>query len=108
MSTISPWIVTIEALNGSEVELSAQEPTPLPYLQEKSHISYDIALEVYFKTPKMESGDKIVTTNYKYMYWSVAQQLAHHSVSGCNMQPGDMLGSGTISGPEKNEFGSLL
>lgn len=56
----------------------------------------------------MEKGDLIVTTNYKYMYWSCAQQISHHSVSGCNMQPGDMIGSGTISGPEKHEFGSLL
>ena len=56
----------------------------------------------------MEKGDLIVTTNYKYMYWSCAQQISHHSVSGCNMQAGDVIGSGTISGPEKNEFGSLL
>jgi fumarylacetoacetase len=56
----------------------------------------------------METSDKLLTTNYKYMYWSAAQQLAHHSVSGCNMQPGDLLGSGTISGTEKSEYGSLL
>jgi fumarylacetoacetase len=60
------------------------------------------------KTKTMEKADQIVTTNYKYMYWSCAQQLSHHSVTGCNMQPGDLLGSGTISGPEKHEFGSLL
>ena len=105
---MSDWIVTLEALSGAEVPLSAQEPAPLPYLQEKNHTSYDIALSLEYKTPKMEKSDVIVTTNYKYMYWSCAQQLAHHSVTGCNMRPGDVLGSGTISGNDKKEYGSLL
>lgn len=99
ISTISPWIVTVDALEGSEVKLNQQDPVPLEYLREKEHKSYDIELSLLYKTPKMEQAEKMVTTNYKYMYWSVAQQLAHHSVTGCNMQVGDMLGSGTISGP---------
>lgn len=108
ISTVSEWIMTVDALEGSEVPLSKQEPTPLPYLQEKNHISYDISLDVLIKTEKMEAPERLIQTNFKYMYWSCAQQLAHHSVSGCNMRPGDLLGSGTISGEKKEEFGSLL
>ena len=107
-STISPWIVTVDALEGSEIPLSVQDPEPLPYLREKNHISFDMNLCVAFKTPTMQAPDQIVKTNFKYLYWSVAQQLAHHSVSGCNMRAGDMLGSGTISGEKKEEWGSLL
>jgi fumarylacetoacetase len=80
----------------------------LKYLQEKNHISYDINLNVAIKTPKSESAHTLCQTNFKHMYWSVAQQLTHHAVTGCNMQPGDMLGSGTISGSKKEEYGSLL
>ena len=108
ISTLSPWIVTVEALNGCQVPLSNQDPEPLPYLKEKNHISYDINLGVHIQTPKMTEPEQIVKTNFKYLYWSVAQQLTHHAVSGCNMQPGDLLGSGTISGDDKSEFGSLL
>jgi fumarylacetoacetase len=80
----------------------------LSYLRENNHISYDIHLEVALKTEKLEKAEKIVSTNFKYLYWSCAQQLAHHSVTGCNMKAGDLLGSGTISGEKKEEFGSLL
>lgn len=108
LSTISPWIVTVDALEGSEVPLSVQEPQPLEYLREKNHISYDINLNVSIQTPKMEKPERIVQTNFKYLYWSCAQQLTHHAVTGCNMTPGDLLGSGTISGEKKEEYGSLL
>lgn len=101
MSTISPWILTVDALQGCEVPLKQQHPEPLPYLKEKNHISYDINLIVSIKTEKLEKPEQLVKTNFKYLYWSCAQQLAHHSVTGCNMKPGDLLGSGTISGEKK-------
>lgn len=71
-------------------------------------MSFDIFLELSIRTNKMDKYERLVSTNFKHMYWSFTQQLAHHSVAGCNMRPGDLLGSGTISGNEKHEFGSLL
>jgi fumarylacetoacetase len=78
------------------------------YLQDSDLSSYEINLEVGLKTAKMDKHHKIATSNMKYLYYSVAQTIAHHTVTGCNLNTGDMLGSGTISGPEKHEFGSLL
>ncbi|MES2601358.1 MAG: fumarylacetoacetase [Pseudomonadota bacterium] len=107
-TSISPWIVTREALEPFRVNGPAQDPTPLPYLQQKGANNYDMQLAVDLKTPAMQKPAGICRTNFKYMYWSSVQQLVHHASSGCAMNVGDLLGSGTISGPEKSERGSML
>lgn len=106
-STISPWVITTEALAPFKVDLPAQDPEPLPYLKESPY-SYDIHLDVSLKTKTLETPHTICKSNFKYLYWSVNQQLTHHTVTGCNLNVGDMLGSGTISGTDSSEFGSLL
>jgi len=106
-TTISPWIVTFEALEPFRVEGPKQDPPPFPYLASNKPGGYDIHLEVLLKTQKQTEPTKISESNFKYMYWSMAQQLAHHTVTGCNMVPGDLLGSGTISGPG-DQYGSLM
>nr|WP_245531088.1 fumarylacetoacetase [Belliella baltica] len=106
-SSISPWIVTLEALDAFRVAGPKQEPEVLPYLQcEKDH-GFDINLEAYIQ-PEGKNSNKVCTSNYKYMYWNIAQQLAHHTVNGCNINVGDMYASGTISGPTEDSYGSML
>ncbi|WP_115073861.1 fumarylacetoacetase [Oligella urethralis] len=105
-TSISPWIVTMEALEPFRCKNTAQDPEPLKYLQEKQDSNYDIQLQVAFEVNGEETV--ICNSNFKYMYWTMAQQLTHHTVSGCNLRVGDLMGSGTISGPEKSSFGSLL
>jgi len=107
-TSISPWIVTREALEPFRVKGPAQDPAPLAYLQQKHAQNYDLRLEVDLRTEKMVQAATISRTNFKYMYWSSVQQLVHHASSGCAMNVGDLLGSGTISGPEKSERGSML
>ncbi len=107
-TSISPWIVTREALEPFRTHGPAQEPPPLPYLQQKGANNYDMQLAVDLKTETMQKPAGICRTNFKYMYWSSVQQLVHHASSGCAMNVGDLLGSGTISGPEKSERGSML
>lgn len=107
-TSISPWIVTREALEPFRVAGPVQDPAPLPYLQQKGANNYDIALEVALRTPAMQQPARISATNFKYMYWSSVQQLVHHASSGCAMSVGDLLGSGTVSGPAKDQLGSLL
>ena len=106
-SSISPWIVTLDALEPFRVASPEQDPQPLPYLRQKGDKSFDIKLEVELKT---EDGSvtSLCKTNFKYMYWTMAQQLAHHTVNGCKVNSGDMMGSGTISGPTPDSFGSML
>jgi fumarylacetoacetase len=106
-SSASPWIVTLEALEPFKVESPKQEPTPLPYLQFVGKKNYDINLSVDITT---ESGatKTISKSNFKYMYWNMCQQLAHHTVNGCNIEVGDLYASGTISGPTPDSYGSLL
>jgi len=106
-STISPWIVTLDALEAFRVEGPVQNPEPLPYLKQGKKKNYDIKLEASILP---EGGEETVVTrsNFKYMYWSMAQQLTHHTVNGCNVRSGDMMGSGTISGPTKDSYGSML
>jgi len=107
-TTVSPWIVTLEALAPFRAEHPKQEPEPLPYLKDnKNNSTYDIHLEVWLKNSKLEHPVKIATSNFKYLYWTMKQQLTHHAFGGCNMRPGDLLGSGTISGPG-DMFGSLM
>jgi fumarylacetoacetase len=107
-TSISPWIVTMEALEPFRLAGPAQEPAPLPYLQQTGANNYNIDLEVALKPANAKNATTICRTNFKHMYWSMAQQLAHHTVSGCNTQTGDLMGSGTISGTTPDSLGSLL
>ena len=107
-SCISPWIVTIDALEPFRIPGPKQDnPKVLPYLEYKDNKHIDIKLDVIIQP---ENGDENIVgqSNYKYMYWNMNQQLAHHSVNGCNIRVGDCMGSGTISGPKESEFGSML
>ncbi|NLN24664.1 MAG: fumarylacetoacetase [Bacteroidetes bacterium] len=106
-STISPWIVTLDALQSFKVESPKMEKPVFPYLQSTGKKSYDIHLEVYLQ-PENAEAQKICSSNFKYMYWNMSQQLAHHTINGCNVNSGDMMGSGTISGPTPDSYGSML
>ncbi|GHM98643.1 fumarylacetoacetase [Cytophagales bacterium WSM2-2] len=106
-STISPWIVTLDALEPFRVKGPEQFPHVLPYLSVETDKNFDIALEVLIQPEKSEAIT-VSRSNFKYMYWSMAQQLAHHTVNGCNIQVGDMYASGTISGPSPGSYGSML
>lgn len=107
-TTVSPWIVTLDALEPFLVPNVVQNPEPFDYLKDTQPGTYDIQLEVHLKTREMKTYATISRTNFKYMYWNMKQQLAHHTISGCNMRPGDLCGSGTISGPSEDSYGSLL
>ena len=106
-SSISPWVVTLEALEPFKLTGPKQEPEVLPYLQFEGDKNYDINLEVRIQPEKGEETT-VCLSNFKHMYWNMAQQLAHHTVNGCNINIGDMMASGTISGKEENNFGSML
>ena len=106
-SSISPWIVTMDALEPFRTKGPKQEPTPLPYLQQQGDHSFDINLEVAIQ-PENAAPTVISRSNFKYMYWTMSQQLAHHTSNGCRVNSGDMMGSGTISGPTTDSFGSML
>ena len=105
-TSISPWVVTLEALEPFRCASPVQEPQPLTYLRENTANNYDINLQVAIAADGSETV--ISNTNFKYMYWSMMQQLTHHTIAGCNVRVGDLMGSGTISGPEKDSRGSLL
>lgn len=107
-TVISPWIVTLDALEPFRCPSEVQDPQPLDYLKDPKFGQYDIKLQVFLKTEKTPEEQLLCTSNFKYMYWSMPQQLTHHTVSGCNMMAGDLYGSGTISGKEEHEFGSML
>ncbi|WP_398467891.1 fumarylacetoacetase [Tardiphaga sp.] len=107
-TSISPWIVTREALEPFRLHGPAQEPLPLPHLQQQGANNYDLRLDVDLRAPGASKPAALCSTNFKYMYWSSVQQLMHHASSGCAMSVGDLLGSGTISGPERDQRGSLL
>ena len=106
-SSISPWIVTMDALEPFRVKGPDQSPIPLPYLQQTGSHSFDINLQVGVQP---ENGEETIVSksNFKHMYWSMAQQLAHHTINGCRVNSGDMMGSGTISGPTPDSYGSML
>ncbi len=106
-SSISPWIVTMDALMPFKTESPEQSPTPLPYLQQKNKTTFDINLQIGI-APEGAAETVVSRTNFKYMYWTMAQQLAHHTVNGCRVNSGDMMGSGTISGSTPDSFGSML
>jgi fumarylacetoacetase len=107
-TSISPWVVTVEALEPFRKSLPPQDPEPLPYLRAKDDFTFDIRLEASLQSSSMEAPHIITRTNFQNLYWSVAQQLAHHTVGGCNLQPGDLLASGTISGPTEESRGCML
>lgn len=106
-SSISPWIVTMDALEPFRTKGPEQSPEPLPYLKQKGEKAFDINLEVLIK-PENSEETVVSRSNFKHMYWSMAQQLAHHTINGCRINSGDMMGSGTISGPTEDSFGSML
>lgn len=106
-STVSPWIVTMDALEPFRVAGYVQEPKVLPYLEYSGDKNIDIHLDVFIK-PEGSTETRICHSNYKYMYWTMEQQLAHHTVNGCNINIGDMMASGTISGPDEGSFGSMM
>ncbi|XP_041361314.1 fumarylacetoacetase-like [Gigantopelta aegis] len=107
-TTISPWVVTMEALQPFKIANTEQDPKPLPYLQHSDPYSFDIKLEVALNVDGLSQPVTVSKTNFKYMYWSMKQQLAHHTVTGCNINPGDLMASGTISGETPDSYGSLL
>jgi len=107
-TSMSPWIVTLEALEPFRVPAVEQEPEPLPYLSRPDDWTYDIKLQVGMQGANRDEEKIICRSNFRYLYWTINQQLAHHTVTGCNMRPGDMLASGTISGPTEDSYGSLL
>lgn len=106
-SGIAPWIVTLEALDPFRVAGPKQEPEVLPYLQYQGLKNYDIHLEVEISPDQSPSG-VVSRSNFKYMYWNMCQQLAHHTSNGCNVRVGDLMASGTISGPDADSLGSML
>ncbi|XP_011310225.1 fumarylacetoacetase [Fopius arisanus] len=106
-TTISPWVVTMEALEPFKVPNMPQDPAPFPYLQHPESCNFDIKLEVDIK-PTNGVVTTVCRSNYKFMYWTPQQQLAHHTVTGCNINPGDLMASGTISGQSADSYGSML
>ncbi|MBF6987972.1 MULTISPECIES: fumarylacetoacetase [Cupriavidus] len=107
-TSISPWVVTMDALEPFRRDNPEQSPQPLAYLQQQDKNAYDIALEVSLQPEGAPAPSTICRTNFKAMYWTMAQQLAHHTVSGCNVRVGDLMGSGTISGTTPDSYGSML
>ena len=107
-TTISPWIVTMDALEPFRIAGPLQDPEPLAYLNGMPDAAYDIQLQVGIQPTNAQQASVVTRSNFKHMYWSVCQQLAHHTVNGCNVRPGDMMASGTISGPTPDSYGSML
>jgi len=107
-TSLSPWVVSLEALEPFRCPGPPQDPAPLPYLSSPASWSFDIHLEVSLQSARMDAPVRIAAGNFRTLYWSIAQQLAHHTANGCNVRPGDLLASGTISGPTRDSRGSLL
>lgn len=108
-TSISPWIVTMEAMKPFLCESPKQDPVPLEYLRNPTaNESYNVQLQVQVKTREQSEFTTLSRTNLKYMYWSIKQQIAHHTCNGCNLRTGDLLATGTISGPTEDSYGSLL
>ncbi|QEG01579.1 Fumarylacetoacetate (FAA) hydrolase family protein [Stieleria maiorica] len=107
-TSISPWVVTLEALAPFRSEGPRQDPPPLPYLAGTTNRTFDIHLEAVLRTSRMPKGQRITATNLRHVYWSFSQQVAHHTVNGCNLRTGDLLATGTVSGPSPDSLGCLL
>ncbi|XP_004525300.1 fumarylacetoacetase [Ceratitis capitata] len=106
-TTISPWVVPVAALEPFVVDNFPQEPAVFPYLKHERPFNFDIKLEISLK-PEGGPESVISKSNYKYLYWTALQQIAHHTVTGCNVRPGDLMASGTISGETEDSYGSML
>ena len=106
-TSISPWIITMDALEPFRAKGPKQDPSPLPYLQQKGKHNFDVNLEVAIQTEN-KNTTIVSKSNFKYMYWSMSQQLTHHTSNGCRVNSGDMMGSGTISGSRTDSYGSML
>ena len=107
-TTVSPWVVTLDALEPFRTSGPEQDPEPLDYLKHAGHAAFDIRLEAALRPNGAGELETLCRSNLKDLYWSMAQQLAHHTVNGCNARPGDLMASGTISGSTPESFGSLL
>ena len=107
-TTISPWVVPMAALEPFRTEGPTQDPEPLDYLRAEGDAAYDVTLEVDLQAPSMSSPHTVCRSNTKHLYWTMRQQLAHHTINGCNARPGDLMASGTISGPTEAGYGSML
>ena len=107
-TSISPWVVTIDALEPFRASGPEQDPPPLPYLECDENWTFNLGLEVQLQAEGMTSPHTIVRGSARDLYWNMAQQLAHHTITGCNLRTGDLLASGTISGDEPGSYGSML
>lgn len=107
-TSVSPWVVPLDALQPFRTAGPKQDPEPLPYLRSPGDWTFDIHLEVWLQSLMMEKPHRISVTNSKYLYWNLCQQVAHHTVNGCNLRAGDLLATGTISGPTPDSLGSML
>jgi fumarylacetoacetase len=107
-TSVSPWVVPLEALEPFRTDGPRQDPEPLPYLRTGGAMAYDLRLEVHLQGANMDRPQRVCVSNFKHLYWNLAQQVAHHTVNGCNLRPGDLLASGTVSGPTPDSYGSLL
>jgi fumarylacetoacetase len=107
-TSVSPWIVTLDALEPFRIEGPQQDPQPLSYLRSEGKWTFDIDLDVYLEGEDMDEPAKICASNAKNLYWNICQQLAHQTITGCNVKPGDLYASGTISGDDKSAYGSML
>src|SRR5262249_2306426 len=107
-TSISPWVISLDALAPFRCAGPVQDPAPMPYLQQEGRTTFDIHLEVHLQSAKMAAPARITLSNFRHLYWSLAQQVAHHTVNGCPLKPGDLLASGTISGPAADSLGCLL
>jgi fumarylacetoacetase len=107
-TSMSPWIVTLDALEPFRTAGPPQDPQPLPYLRSSREAAYDVHLEVLLQRSGMRESARICRSNLRYLYWNIAQQVAHHTSNGCNLRTGDLLATGTISGPEADSLGCLL
>ncbi|CAI9742952.1 fumarylacetoacetasefumarylacetoacetase-like [Octopus vulgaris] len=107
-TSISPWVVTMEALKPFVTDNLPQDPPALPHLSHSDNYNFDIKLDVSIKVPDASEPAIVSRSNFKYMYWTMKQQLVHHTSNGCNVNAGDLMGSGTISGTTEDSYGSLL
>ena len=107
-TSISPWVVPLDALEPFRCAGPPQDPEPLPYLRIDSDWAFDIHLEVRLQSAQMDAPVTIARSNFRFLYWNMPQQIAHHTITGCNLRPGDLLASGTISGPTPDSYGSML
>lgn len=107
-TSISPWVVTMDSLQDFALANSVQDPAPLPYLQHTDPYTFDVNLQVALQSENAKAPVTICSSNFKHMYWTPKQQIVHHTVTGCNVRPGDLMGSGTISGTTPDSFGSML